>query len=181
LHLHSCMFPTCKGKRYNSNGYASGILRYLTGSMLPRPPHTPGFNKPVPASEFWWKDRMKGCVFFVAVLGLIALMSCSSSLPRRSEQSIRQRILRDTPIGSSYVVVLDFAKKKDWPIIEQSAGYEIQEFGKAQGKIVGKRVIRAYLGGYQGLPWRKDVDCYWAFDEHDKLIEVFVDKQADAP
>jgi len=45
-------FPTRKGKRYNSNGYASGILLYVTGSMPPRPPHTPGFKKPVPASEF---------------------------------------------------------------------------------------------------------------------------------
>jgi RHS repeat-associated protein len=46
------LFPTRKGKGYNSNGYASGILLYVTGSMPPRPPHTPGFNKPVPGSEF---------------------------------------------------------------------------------------------------------------------------------
>jgi RHS repeat-associated protein len=45
-------FPTHKGKGYNSNGYASGILLYVTGSMPPRPPHTPGFTKPVPASDF---------------------------------------------------------------------------------------------------------------------------------
>jgi len=50
--LPYALFPTKKGKRYNSNGYASGILLYVTGSMPPRPPHTPGFNKPVPASEF---------------------------------------------------------------------------------------------------------------------------------
>jgi hypothetical protein len=45
-------FPTRYGKGYNSNSYASGILLYVTGSMPPRPPHTPGFNKPVPASDF---------------------------------------------------------------------------------------------------------------------------------
>jgi hypothetical protein len=45
-------FPTKKGKRYNSNGYASGILLYVTGSMPPRPPRTPGFKKPVPAQDF---------------------------------------------------------------------------------------------------------------------------------
>ncbi len=50
--LPYALFPTKKGKRYNSNGYASGILLYVTGSMPPRPPHTPGFNKPVPASKF---------------------------------------------------------------------------------------------------------------------------------
>jgi len=26
-----------------------------------------------------------------------------------------------------------------------------------------------------------DVDCFWVFDEHNKLIDVFVEKQADAP
>jgi RHS repeat-associated protein len=45
-------FPTRNGRRYNSNSYASGILRFVTGSMPPQPPHTPGFRKPVPAQEF---------------------------------------------------------------------------------------------------------------------------------
>ena len=122
---------------------------------------------------------MKYYALLLLVLALgLAFTSCSSL--RRSQASIRKQFLRDTPLGSTYTVVLDYAKKKGWPVVEQSAGYEIQEFGKAQGKIVGKRVIRAYLGGYQGLPWHKDVGCYWAFDEHDKMIEVFVDKQADA-
>ncbi len=50
--LPYALFPTRKSKRYNSNGYASGILLYVTGSMPPEPPRTPGFDKPVPASEF---------------------------------------------------------------------------------------------------------------------------------
>ena len=45
-------FQRAEAKGYNSNGYVSGILLHVTGSMPPRPPHTPGFNKPVPASEF---------------------------------------------------------------------------------------------------------------------------------
>ena len=37
---------------FNSNGYASGVLRIATGSMPPRPPSTPGFDKPVPLRYF---------------------------------------------------------------------------------------------------------------------------------
>jgi len=115
---------------------------------------------------------------FLAIAFAISFGGCS--LPRRSEHRIRQWILRDTPVGSAYNAVLDYAKNRGWPVVEQSAGYEIQEFGKAQGRIVGKHAVKAYLGGYRGLPWHIDVDCLWAFDEHDKLIDVFVDKQADA-
>jgi len=45
-------FPTRHGRHYNSNGYASGILRFVTGSMPPRPPGTPGFRHPVPEHIF---------------------------------------------------------------------------------------------------------------------------------
>ncbi len=121
--------------------------------------------------------RLTIIALFSFALGL-ALVSCS--LPRRSEQSIRQRILRDTPIASSYAAVLDFATKKGWPVNEESGGFETKRIAQFPARVVGNRAIKAYLGGYQGLPWRKDVNFYWAFDEHDKLIDVFVEKQADA-
>ncbi len=124
---------------------------------------------------------MKLCVLLVPVLVMgVALMSCSG-LPHRSEQNIRERILRDIGQGSTYASVLDFVKKQGWSVGEQSGGYEIPKFGQTPARVVGKRTIKAYLGGYQGLLWHKDVDCYWAFDNQDKLIDVFVDKQTDAP
>ena len=45
-------FPTGNGQHYNSNGYASGILLFVTDSMPPRPPRTPGFTHPVPSWDF---------------------------------------------------------------------------------------------------------------------------------
>jgi len=45
-------FPTRNGRHYNSNGYASGILLFVTSSMPPRPPRTPGFRRPVPDQYF---------------------------------------------------------------------------------------------------------------------------------
>ena len=90
---------------------------------------------------------MKLCVLLISVLVIgVALISCSSSLPRRSEQNIRQRILRDTPLGSTYAVVLDYAKKKGWPVTEQSGKYAIPKFAQVPAGVVVKRVIRADLG-----------------------------------
>lgn len=37
---------------YNSNGYASGLLKITTGSIPAAPPNTPGFNHPVPPQYF---------------------------------------------------------------------------------------------------------------------------------
>jgi hypothetical protein len=107
-------------------------------------------------------------------------MSCSGTLPRRSEQSIRQRVLHDTPQGSAYSTVLNYVKKQGRSVAEQSGGYEIPKFGQTPARVVGRRTIKAYLGGYRGLPWHVDVICFWVFDEEDNLIDVFVDKQADA-
>jgi len=125
------------------------------------------------------KARMKLCALSCLVAALIlAMVGCS--LPRRSEQSIRKRLLQDTPRGTTYEAVLNYVKKQGWPVTEQPGGYEAKRFGNALPTVVGRRAIKAYLGGYQGLPWRKDVESFWAFDEHDKLIDIFVEKEADA-
>lgn len=125
---------------------------------------------------------MKLWIVLIAVLVIgVALTSCSSSLSRYSEGGIRERILRDTPQGSTYTVVLNYATKKGWPATEEPRGFETKRVAQSPARVVGKRAIKAYLGGYQGLPWRKDVNVYWVFNERDKLVEVFVEKQADAP
>jgi hypothetical protein len=76
---------------------------------------------------------------------------------------------------------LAYAKKERWPVVEQAGKYAIPKFSKVSGDVIIKRVIKADLGEYQGIPWRKAVVCYWGFDEHDKLIDVLIEKQADAP
>jgi hypothetical protein len=110
----------------------------------------------------------------------VALVSCSTSLPRMSEQGIRERILHNTPIGSTYAVVYSYATKEGWSVTEEAGGFETKRIAQFPAKVVGNRVIKAYLGGYQGVPWRKDVNFYWAFDAQDKLIDAFAEKQADA-
>ena len=123
--------------------------------------------------------KLHGLELLVVVVCL-ALVGCA--LPRHSEQGIRQQMLSKTPIGSSYAVVLGFAKKKGWPVDEQHQGYVVPEVGKsyAQSKIVGDHLISAYLGGYLVFLGHTDVDCIWVFDDQDKLIDVFVDKQTDS-
>jgi hypothetical protein len=63
---------------------------------------------------------------------------------------------------------------------EQSGKYAIPKFAQVPAGVVVKRVINAELGEYQGLPCKKAVVCYWGFDEHDNLVDVLIEKQADA-
>jgi hypothetical protein len=46
--------------------------------------------------------------------------------------------------------------------------------------VKGTRVIGAYLGGYQGIPYRVELDAYWGFDESGHLIDLNVRKGVDA-
>src|SRR5262245_58809294 len=109
----------------------------------------------------------------------LALASCS--LPRRSAQSIRGQILQHTPQGSGYTEVMKYVKTQGWPVSVQSSGLEAKNIGMKPARVVRHRVVQAYLGHYNDLPWVVNVNCYWAFDEQDKLIDVFVEKQIDTP
>lgn len=120
--------------------------------------------------------KLHASLLFVLVVGLV-IVGCS--LPRHSAQSIRQRILSETPVGSSYAAVLDYAKKQGWSVTQRACGYQVPGLGHVPSRVVGKRTIEAYLGGYSMI-FHVDVVCDWAFDNDNRLIDVFVDKQTDA-
>ena len=110
----------------------------------------------------------------------IILLLCGCSLPHRSEQHIRASLLKSTPTGTRYAEVLEFVKQHGWLKNEIGNGYFMRPIPGAPEVEVGKRCIIGYLGHYRGLPWRMDVLCYYAFDPADRLLDVFVVKQADA-
>ncbi len=53
----------------------------------------------------------------------------------------------------------------------------------SKGIEVGHRSIRGHLGTTHLVffPFQTDVLAYWGFDANNRLIEVWVDKQTDAP
>lgn len=102
---------------------------------------------------------------------------------------IRELLLRQTPIGSSAADVLKFIGAK---LSRSGNGSPKIENGPASGPATkgshlrGVKNIRVFLGQYYDHPevifltapmlMQKEVSAQWAFDEHDRLIEIFVDK-----
>jgi hypothetical protein len=104
---------------------------------------------------------------------------------------IRQALLRYTPIGSTVPEVLKFIGAH---LVTSDNALPKVENGPATGPAAegsrrrGAKTIRVYLGQYYDHPevvfltapmiMRKEVSAQWAFDEHDRLIDVFVDKES---
>lgn len=114
---------------------------------------------------------------------------CSCSAIRGSEIGVRNRYLEITPIGSSFSEVEAVVKNRTTDINLSEYGVAIRNLGGERvytqfrnnaDEVIGVKSIHAYLGHYQGFPWRVDVIAHWAFDEKDKLIDLVIEKQYDA-
>ena len=103
---------------------------------------------------------------------------------------VRQALLRYTPIGSKASQVLKFVAAQ---LVPSGSALPKIENGPATGPAAdgsrrrGVKTIRVYLGQYYDHPevvfltapmiMRKEVTAQWAFDERDRLVDVFVDKE----
>jgi hypothetical protein len=110
---------------------------------------------------------------------------------RAHRAEIRAVLLRYTPIGSSVTKVLEFVSKQlhragDAPVAvenQPATGPAAEESGRR-----GVKRIHVYLGQYYNHPevvflsaplmMQKEVSAQWAFDQHDRLIDIFVDKKS---
>jgi hypothetical protein len=103
---------------------------------------------------------------------------------------IRAVLLRYTPIGSKAADVLKFIATRlerfgDAPLKIDNAPATGSAAEASHRRSV--RRIRVYLGEYYQHPgavflsapmiMRKRVSAQWAFGEHDRLIDIFVDKR----
>ena len=99
---------------------------------------------------------------------------------------IRAALLQHTPIGSSTSDVVRFVSQQLQHPGAAPATVIAQPAAGAQSKRRGVKSIRVSLGQYYDHPeivfltapllMQKDVSAQWAFDEHDRLIDIFVDK-----
>jgi hypothetical protein len=108
---------------------------------------------------------------------------------RAHRAEIRAALLRFTPTGSSLAKVLEFVSKQ-----LQHAGNTpvVVENQPATGSAAdgsprrGVKKIHVYLGQYYDHPevvflsaplmMQKEVSAQWAFDQHDRLVDILVDK-----
>lgn len=104
---------------------------------------------------------------------------------RRSE--IRAALLQHTAINSSTHDVVQFITKHLRHKADASVTV-VEGPAPSTGKLKrGAKFIRAYLGQYYDHPEvvflaapilaQKEVSAVWIFDEHDRLIDIFVDKK----
>lgn len=129
-------------------------------------------------------------IVLIVLCCAVCIIACMMINPmRRSEESIRDALLEKTPIGTSVDEVLQViqAELKHENDTEPSYAQTPALERGPQGYTVpvGKKSIRLRLGSHwysvPGYPIVTIVYASWAFDENDRLIEILVHKENDAP
>ena len=99
---------------------------------------------------------------------------------RRSEASIRDRILNEVPLGSSIARVEQQIAGHQWKVTHVNLNGGFFDRRTRPYKVTGEKSMEAWIGDYRGLPFKVDVSVYWAFDANGSLIDVWVYKEWDS-
>ncbi|MCL2047723.1 MAG: hypothetical protein FWG87_03245 [Defluviitaleaceae bacterium] len=111
----------------------------------------------------------------LSILGIIAIIVVAMALNplRWSEQMIRTRMLKLTPIGTSIEEVVDVVennkKWKAYPVLNH--GYN--------DRVIGVKEMQVHIGGYRTI-FHTDIIIFYGFDEDSKLIDIAVFKEVDS-
>ena len=127
-------------------------------------------------------------LIIITIAGIIIIPPLVNPL-RGTNKSIRKSVLSIIPIGTSMEDVIKIAEEK-WGIryIDDYGLYVIDDKParhlpinpqEAVGIIIGKKRIEVRLGEYYS-PFKTTVLVFFAFNENDKLIDVFILKETDA-
>lgn len=118
----------------------------------------------------------------------------------RPDKAVRSYVMKKIPVGTNRNEAIEIINSKGWEIdhiaecglfINDAAGsvsyadewtlnlYQNDPFYQNQNKRrVGSKSMKVYLGNYYG-PLYTSVKAYIAFDEKEKLIEVFIMREID--
>ena len=129
-------------------------------------------------------SKLRWFIFCVAPLLIVSAIGVrvSNDWRRGSDESIRERLLKAAPLGSSLVEVEAVVKSGGWPyVVEREQGFYDQRLRPAQ--IVGSQHLRASLGDYINIPipLPTNVTVFWGFDADGRLIDLWVWKTTDGP
>lgn len=116
----------------------------------------------------------------LVLLPLIVVVAIIFSNPlRRSEESIRSKLLKELPIGTQLSTVHQYIIEKEWEVgsVNENTGFYDQRTRPAS--VVGEKSIRASMGDYQDIPFKANVTVFWGFDKDSRLIDVWVWKTWD--
>ncbi len=99
---------------------------------------------------------------------------------RRSEATIRARLLKEVPLGSTMSQVEQQIAKHGWELSQVTTDSGFYDQREKPGKVTGEKSIRASLGDYRGIPFMVNVTVFWGFDADGALIDIWVWKTEDS-
>ena len=120
-------------------------------------------------------NKRKIKVIAIFLLIVIVLSGVYMSHPLwGSEERVKSRILKETPIGmhmEDVIAVIEGNRKWEIRYIDYENGY----YSKGAGPWVGEKSIRVYIGSYKyALLIDVSVTVFWGFDENEILTDVDV-------
>jgi hypothetical protein len=105
----------------------------------------------------------------------------------KKDRKIRDDLLKVIPMSTKMDEALQLIKtNKKWEIsnINYNKGFRFRPYygfpENGEARVIGEKHIYVYLGSFSIIV-HMDVIAYFAFDENDKLIEIYVEKQPDGP
>jgi len=133
-------------------------------------------------------------IALLVLVSIIIIVVLSNPL-RRTPERIRESMLELTPIGISIDEAMEVLEKaranENWKIVESNrqVGVDVSNLGFGRDEIervvenmgldsnmAGEKSIYVLFDRYRsGIIWTS-VYAYWAFDENEELIEIFVRK-----
>ena len=107
----------------------------------------------------------------VIAAGILAIAAeCTLNPLRRSKPEIRDWLLKQAPLGSSFADVKALIAKRKW-------GAQHEGWGGTRDNafpLTGIHWLQANLGKCQGVPWQCHVRAAWGFDG-ERLVDVYVE------
>jgi hypothetical protein len=99
---------------------------------------------------------------------------------RRSEVTLRKRLLQEVPLGSPMIKVEQQIAAHKWKLEHVSMDSGFHDQRTRPSTVTGQKSIEAWLGDYRGFPFMVDVSVFWAFDANGLLIDIWVWKTWDS-
>jgi len=122
----------------------------------------------------------------ISIIILVPIIILLSNPLRKSEETIKKRILGLTPIGTSLEnVIIAIENEKNWKYHLRDYGYVFMHGMPFRGSprgdepVVGVKSLDVYLGKYRTI-FDTGVSVFYAFDENSKLIDIAVLKETDS-
>lgn len=124
---------------------------------------------------------MKKTILLTILFCFVAIVIVMLSNPLiRSEEALRKKILKDTPVGTQMDDILKYIERRNWEKIWVSDEHGFVKQDELSDPVIGVKSIRAGIGEHRFI-FVTSVTAFWGFNENSELIDVWVWKTVDAP